>query len=136
VRTEAIFLSSGFKKNGNGSILNYRAIPPAEHDMKVNQPNLAAQASGSAQGSAGAARAPQTQRSTPASGNTGAASSASSTTDDVHLSELVRSLRSLAAESPERQNKIEQLTRTYASGSYQVDAQATAGAIISDATKG
>jgi anti-sigma28 factor (negative regulator of flagellin synthesis) len=45
----------------------------------------------------------------------------------------VQNLRSLAADSPERQNKIEQLTRSYASGSYQVDAHATAGAIISDA---
>jgi anti-sigma28 factor (negative regulator of flagellin synthesis) len=49
---------------------------------------------------------------------------------------LVRSLRSLAADSPERQAKIEQLTRSYASGSYTVDAQATAEAIIRDATKG
>ncbi len=53
--------------------------------------------------------------------------------DDMHLSELVRSLRSLAADSPERQTRIEQLARAYASGSYAVDAHATASAIISDA---
>jgi anti-sigma28 factor (negative regulator of flagellin synthesis) len=49
---------------------------------------------------------------------------------------LVRSLRSLAGDSPERQGQIEQLARTYASGSYKVDSQATATAIINDATKG
>lgn len=96
--------------------------------MKVSNSNV------SAQGAAGASPTPQTERSGPASGNTTATQA--STSDDVHLSELVRSLRSLAADSPDRQNKIEQLTRSYASGSYQVDAQATAGAIISDATKG
>jgi anti-sigma28 factor (negative regulator of flagellin synthesis) len=52
------------------------------------------------------------------------------------LSELVRSLRSLAADSPERQAKLEALTRTYASGSYTVDAPATASAIIDDSLKG
>ena len=65
--------------------------------------------------------------------NTGSAPSGSS--DDVHLSELVSSLRSLAADSPERQAKIEQLARAYASGAYAVDSQATAGAIIDDAIR-
>ena len=36
--------------------------------------------------------------------------------DDVHLSELVRSLRSLAGDSPERQERIEQIARAYAQG--------------------
>ena len=35
---------------------------------------------------------------------------------DFHLAELVRTLRSLAAESPERQAKMEGLMRAYASG--------------------
>jgi flagellar biosynthesis anti-sigma factor FlgM len=52
--------------------------------------------------------------------------------DDVHLSELVRSLRSLAADSPERQARIEQIARAYADGTYQVDAEATASKIIDD----
>lgn len=52
--------------------------------------------------------------------------------DDVHLSELVRSLRSLAADSPERQARLEQIARAYASGAYQVDAHAVAGKIIDD----
>ena len=52
--------------------------------------------------------------------------------DDVHLSELVRSLRSLAADSPERQERIEQIARAYARGTYKVDAQATASKIIDD----
>jgi flagellar biosynthesis anti-sigma factor FlgM len=63
-----------------------------------------------------------------ATGSTGA----SAGNDDVHLSELVRTLRSLAADSPERQARIEQLARSYVSGNYHVDAQATADGIISD----
>jgi anti-sigma28 factor (negative regulator of flagellin synthesis) len=53
--------------------------------------------------------------------------------DDVHLSELVRSLRSLAADSPERQERLERIARAYAAGTYEVDADATAGRIIDDA---
>lgn len=58
---------------------------------------------------------------------------ATSSNDDVHLSELVKNLRSLAAESPERQAKLESLARTYASGAHAVDAGATASKIIDDA---
>jgi flagellar biosynthesis anti-sigma factor FlgM len=53
--------------------------------------------------------------------------------DDFHLSELVRNLRALAANSPERQERLEQIARAYASGTYKVDAEATAGRIIDDA---
>jgi flagellar biosynthesis anti-sigma factor FlgM len=52
--------------------------------------------------------------------------------DDVHLSELVRSLRSMAADSPERQERLEQIARAFAGGTYQVDAEATAAGIIDD----
>jgi len=52
--------------------------------------------------------------------------------DDVHLSELVRSLRSLAADSPERQERLEQIARAYATGTYEVDEEASAGKIIDD----
>ena len=52
--------------------------------------------------------------------------------DDVHLSELVRSLRSLASDSPERQAKLEELARMYATGNYTIDAAATAAKIIDD----
>ena len=55
--------------------------------------------------------------------------------DDVHLSELVRSLRSLVADSPERQQRIEQIARAYAQGAYKMDAEATAGKLIDDARK-
>ena len=58
---------------------------------------------------------------------------AGTSNDDVHLSELVKNLRSLAADSPERQAKLESLARTYANGSYTVDAGATASKIIDDA---
>jgi flagellar biosynthesis anti-sigma factor FlgM len=56
-----------------------------------------------------------------------------SSNDDVHLSELVKSLRSLAAESPERQAQLESLARSYANGSYTVDAGTTASKVIDDA---
>jgi flagellar biosynthesis anti-sigma factor FlgM len=67
--------------------------------------------------------------------NAGSTQAANSSNDDVHLSELVKSLRSLAAESPERQNKLESLARSYASGSYAVDTGATASKIIDDSFK-
>lgn len=53
--------------------------------------------------------------------------------DDIHLSELVKSLRSLVPDSPERQERIEQLARAYANGTYKMDAEATASKIIDDA---
>jgi len=52
---------------------------------------------------------------------------------DFHLAELVRTLRSLAGDSPERQAKMEGLMRAYASGQLHVDAEATASAMIDDA---
>ncbi len=51
---------------------------------------------------------------------------------DFHLAELVRTLRSLVADSPERQAKMEGLMRAYAAGELRVDAEATASAIIDD----
>lgn len=53
--------------------------------------------------------------------------------DDVHLSELVRSLRALAANSPDRQERLEQIARACANGTYKIDAEATAGKIVDDA---
>ena len=53
--------------------------------------------------------------------------------EDSHLAELVRTLRSLVADSPERQAKMEGLMRAYASGELRVDAEATASAMIDDA---
>jgi Anti-sigma-28 factor, FlgM len=52
---------------------------------------------------------------------------------DLHLAELVRTLRSLVGDSPERQAKMERLMRAYAKGELQVDAEATASAMIDDA---
>jgi anti-sigma28 factor (negative regulator of flagellin synthesis) len=52
---------------------------------------------------------------------------------DRDLAELVRSLCALAADSPERQAKIQGLMRAYATGTLQVDAEATASALIDDA---
>jgi anti-sigma28 factor (negative regulator of flagellin synthesis) len=95
--------------------------------MKVNDTNLNPLASTGTSGTQDTARTGQGSRpgSTPATGTT--------SNDDVHFSELVKSLRSLAAESPERQAKLESLARTYAKGSYTVDAGATSSKIIDDA---
>ncbi len=100
--------------------------------MKVNDPNLSPLSSPSTAGTQ------QTQRSTPVGGNANGPSSTSSSSsaDDVNLSGLVRSLRSLSVDSPERQSKVEQLSSSIANGTYKVDPEATAGAIIDDATKG
>ena len=94
--------------------------------MKVNDPNL------SSLGVEAAAR-PQEPARTGNSRSSGASNSPLG--DDVHLSELVRSLRSLAADSPERQARLEQMARSYASGTYQVDTGGTASKIIDDAVK-
>jgi len=100
--------------------------------MKIHDPNLTPLVPTGASGTQSAQRPAQT---TGDASSSATSSSSSSSSDDVHLSELVRSLRSLAADSPERQNRIEELARSYASGSYTVDPQATAAAIIKDATK-
>lgn len=96
--------------------------------MKVNDSNLSSLPSAGASGAQEAARTAQSARSNPAQ-----PAAAGSSSDDVHLSELVKNLRSLAAESPERQAQLESLARTYANGSYSVDAAATASKIIDDA---
>ena len=101
--------------------------------MKINDPNLTPAGGSNSAGIAGAKGASAPQRANTSTGTPGGA--AAGPQDDVHLSELVRSLRSLAADSPERQAKIEGLARAYATGSYQVDSHATAAAIINDATK-
>ncbi len=94
--------------------------------MKVHDSNL------SSAGQANLTRTQQTEQQN-RSGSTSNASNGGVSNDDVHLSELVRSMRSLAAESPERQARLEQLTRAYASGTYQTDPQATASKIVDDA---
>jgi flagellar biosynthesis anti-sigma factor FlgM len=104
--------------------------------MKVNDSNL--QSLGSVAGSAastGATKSQETQRAGQST-RSGSGSGANAVSqDDVHLSELVRSLRSLAADSPERQARLEQMARSYASGTYQVDTGGTASKIIDDAVK-
>ena len=89
--------------------------------MKVNDRNL------SSGGSATASRMQKTVRTSTADG------SGATVSDDVHLAELVRSLRSLAADSPERQARIEELARSVANGTHQVNAEATASGIIDEA---
>ncbi|HLH40753.1 MAG TPA: flagellar biosynthesis anti-sigma factor FlgM [Bryobacteraceae bacterium] len=94
--------------------------------MKVNDSNLGGLVSTQTNGTQAAQQTGQIARGSVQTSGAGSS-------DDVHLSELVRSLRSLAADSPERQARLEQIARAYANGSYQVDAQATAAKIIDDA---
>jgi flagellar biosynthesis anti-sigma factor FlgM len=93
--------------------------------MKVNDPNLASLAAANAAQTQETHRNSQSSRSAALHGN--------GSGDDVHLSELVRSLRSLAADSPERQARLEQIARSVANGSYKTDSKATASKIIDDA---
>jgi flagellar biosynthesis anti-sigma factor FlgM len=83
--------------------------------------------------STGTSGAQETARTGHSPGAGSSDSTAASSSDDVHLSELVKSLRSLAADSPERQAKLESLARAYANGSYHIDAGATASKVIDDA---
>jgi len=55
--------------------------------------------------------------------------------DEFHLSDLVMRLRALAANSPERQERLEQIARSYAYGTYKVDSQATSSAMIEDSIR-
>src|SRR5580658_5238374 len=96
--------------------------------MKVND---SIQTSLTSTGTSGTQETARTSQSSSSAGATQTTSTTSS--DDVHLSELVKNLRSLAADSPERQAKLESLARSYANGSYSVDAGATASKIIDDA---
>ncbi len=124
--------------------------------MKVNDPNLSAQpqrdlaqsgiknSATNSQVDAQRTGAPSTDRAggtekahqvgsgTPAR-ETGVVDGAAR--DDVHLSELVRSLRSLAADSPQRAARLEQIARAHADGNYKVDADRTAQGIIDDALR-
>ena len=95
--------------------------------MKVNDPNLASA------GSAGASRAHETTRTGTAGRPANAPQQAPVHGDDVHLSELVRSLRSLASDSPERQARLEELARVHAHGTYKAHPEAVASKIIDDA---
>ena len=95
--------------------------------MTVNHSTLASP------GSAGATRSQETENAQPQGRTAASGVGPGHGSDDVHLSELVRSLRSLASESPERQEHIELLARAYAAGAYHVDAEATASGIMDDA---
>ena len=54
--------------------------------------------------------------------------------DRVQLSDLSETLKSLAADSPEREARVAQLAAEYRAGRYQPDPQATSRGIIDDAS--
>ena len=95
--------------------------------MKVNDSILTSLAS------TGTSGTQETARTGQGSGAGSTQTTSNTSNDDVHLSELVKNLRSLAADSPERQAKLESLARSYANGSYTVDTGATASKVIDDA---
>ena len=109
--------------------IDLRGKSPTVTEMNVSDPSSSSAGSGTA-----TARSAKIERVGHVEGHNAGVQEGVAPCDDVHLSELVRSLRSLAAESPERQAKIEQLARAYADGSYRPDPQATAAAMIHDAT--
>jgi flagellar biosynthesis anti-sigma factor FlgM len=96
--------------------------------MKVNDPSHSSLGNTSSGATSAAGTQPALETSQP-----DRAASRAASTDDMHLLELVRSLRSLAADSPERQARLEQIARSCANGTYQMDPQATASKIIDDA---
>ncbi|MEP6961843.1 MAG: flagellar biosynthesis anti-sigma factor FlgM [Acidobacteriota bacterium] len=102
--------------------------------MKVNDPNsLPANGLNPTQTNAAQTSKTQSVERAGSPPRTGVVPDGNSSGDDVHLSELVRSLRALAADSPELQARVEDIARSYAQGNYKVDADATAAGIIDDA---
>ena len=121
--TYPVSTESAVKLFSGWPILQLEGKSPQVIVMKVNDSNL------SSLGTSNLTGTQETSRSSRGSSNAAQAGSS----DDVHFSELVRSLRSLAAESPERQARLEQLARAYASGTYHADPQATASKMVDDA---
>ena len=103
--------------------------------MKVNDPNLSSLASTGAAATSSAAASQGLARTSTSKGRAVSGPDRAAESDGVHLSELVRSLRSLAADSPEHQARLEHIARSYASGNYKADAPATASKIVDDALR-
>jgi flagellar biosynthesis anti-sigma factor FlgM len=101
--------------------------------MKVNDPNLSHLSSAETAQSARSQATGKTSESAGEFRQAGIGESGSN--DDVHLSELVRSLRALAADSPERHAYVDQIAQAYSNGNHQVDAGATAGKMIDEALR-
>ena len=97
--------------------------------MRVNDPNLSSLAG------TGVSQTQNTSRTVQSGPVNSPAAGTADASDDIHLSGLAQSLRSLAGDSPDRQAQIGQIARDYANGSYKVDAAATASKIIDDATQ-
>jgi flagellar biosynthesis anti-sigma factor FlgM len=64
-----------------------------------------------------------------------ASASASGAIDEIQLSELGKQLRVLASDSPERNQRIQELAKLVESGRYEVDAQDLSRRLIEDAQK-
>jgi flagellar biosynthesis anti-sigma factor FlgM len=97
--------------------------------MNVNNPDLYSRAS---MASAGKARPHELERTDQKSQSANGSAGVPASGDDMHLSELVRSLRALTADSPERQARIEQLARSYANGTYRMDSEGTASKMVDE----
>jgi len=95
--------------------------------MRVNDPAGAL--------ATGTQRALESGRTANSASYAGPAPESAGPGSDAHLVELVRTLRALAAESPERNARIESIARAYAQGRYQVDPEATAEGVVLDALR-
>ncbi len=93
--------------------------------MKISDPNT----------HAAATSAQQTGRATGAttSGGRGTQATSAAKSDQVQLSNLGSSLKSLASDSAERQSKVSQLAATYQTGNYRVNAHAVGKSVVSEA---
>lgn len=100
--------------------------------MKINDPNLV----GTGVSSTGVSKSGQMGRTALAERPDEGQSAENADGDGVQLSNLVQSLGSLAAESPQRQAKVEALATAHANGSYSVDYDKIAAGMIHDAVGG
>lgn len=97
--------------------------------MKINDPTSAGIPStkmGEAQATGSVARG----------GKTGAPVSNGSAGDQVQLSDLASTVRSLASDSPERAARLDRLAHEVQTGRYRVDAQALSTSMVSAALQG
>ena len=106
--------------------------------MKINNPGIPAGAAGlpgdiniSNANKANRAAALEKLGHSAAYGQTSDVSSAGS--DHVTISSLAQAVQSLRTDSPERQARIEELSRQVASGSYQVDSASLSKSLIQGA---
>lgn len=97
--------------------------------MQINDPTSAGVSSTKMGGA-------QSTGSVTRGGRNGVASSRGEGSDQVQLSDLASTVRSLASDSPERSARLDRLASEVQGGRYQVDATALSVSIVSAALQG